>query len=112
MNFILELKQRNKPPFWFGLLNIAVGIICFILMQVDSQQILNVNRWLKPMKFYFSVGIMILTMGWLLYYLNDAKKIMLYSWLLIITMFFENGLIILQAIRVLLLITTQTPLLT
>ena len=68
-------------------------------MQVDSQQILNVNRWLKPMKFYFSVGIMILTMGWLLYYLNDAKKIMLYSWLLIVTMFFENGLIILQAIR-------------
>ncbi|MDQ3683532.1 MAG: hypothetical protein M3352_10760, partial [Bacteroidota bacterium] len=45
------------------------------------------------------VGIMILTMGWLLYYLNDAKKIMLYSWLLIVTMFFENGLIILQAIR-------------
>jgi len=68
-------------------------------MQVDSQQILNVNRWLKPMNFYFSVGIMILTMGWLLYYLNDAKKIMLYSWLLIVTMFFENGLIILQAIR-------------
>ncbi len=38
-------------------------------------------------------------MGWLLYYLNDAKKIKIYSWLLIVTMFFENGLIILQAIR-------------
>jgi hypothetical protein len=99
MNFISELKQRNKSLFWFGVFNIAVGIICLILMQVDSQQILNLNRWLKPMKFYFSVGLMIFTMGWLLYYLNDAKKIMRYSWLLIVTMFFENGLIILQSIR-------------
>lgn len=74
MNFMSELKQRNKSLFWFGLFNMAVGVICLILMQVDSQQILNVSRWLKPMKFYFSVGFMILTMGWLLFYLNDAKK--------------------------------------
>jgi hypothetical protein len=51
MNFILELKERNKSLFWFAVFNIAIGIICLILMQVDSQQILNVNRWLKPMKF-------------------------------------------------------------
>ena len=99
MNFISELKHRNKSLFWFGLFNIAVGFICLILMQVDNLQILNVNRWLKPMKFYFSVGIMILTMGWLLHYLNNAKKIKRYTWLLIVSMFFENGLIISQAIR-------------
>jgi hypothetical protein len=99
MNFVSELKQRNKSLFWFGVFNIAVGVICLILMQVDDKQVLNVSRWLKPMKFYFSVGLMILTMGWLLYYLNDAKKIRLYTWLLIVSMFFENGLIILQAIR-------------
>jgi hypothetical protein len=42
---------------------------------------------------------MILTMGWLLYYLDNPKKIKRYTWLLIISMFFENGFIILQAIR-------------
>jgi hypothetical protein len=99
MNFIAELKRRNKALWWFGLFNIAVGVVCLILMQIDDKQILNVNRWLKPMKFYFSVGIMILTWGWLLHYLNDGKKIRRCSWLLIISMFFENGLIILQAIR-------------
>lgn len=99
MGFLSELKQRNKALFWFGLFNIVVGIICLILMQVEDRQILNVNRWLKPMKFYFSVSIMILTMGWLLHYLDNAKKIRRYTWLLIISMFFENGLIILQAIR-------------
>jgi hypothetical protein len=76
-----------------------VGIICLILIQADNTQILGVSRWLKPMKFYLSVGIMVLTMGWLLYYLNDTKKIKRFSWLIVFTMFFENGLILMQAIR-------------
>jgi hypothetical protein len=99
MNFITELKQRNKPLYWFGLFNLLTGVICLVLMQTDTVQILNVNRWLKPMKFYFSVGLMILSFGWLLHYINDVKKIKRWTWLLIISMFFENGLIILQSIR-------------
>jgi len=99
MNFFVELKRRNGLLFWFGLFNLTVAIVCLILMPFEETQILGVNRWLKPYKFYASVGIMVLTMGWLLYYLNDPKKIKRYSWLIVITMFFENGLIITQAIR-------------
>ena len=99
MNFFIELKRRNALLFWFGLFNLAVATVCLTLMAFEETQILGVNRWLKPFKFYSSVGIMILTMGWLLYYLNNAKKIRTYSRLIVITMFFENGLIILQAIR-------------
>lgn len=99
MNFFIELKRRNGLLFWFGLFNLAVAIACLILMAGEQIQILGVNRWLKPFKFYASVGIMVLTMGWLLYYLKNAKKIKLYSWLIFISMFFENGLIITQAIR-------------
>ncbi|HEY5968805.1 MAG TPA: hypothetical protein VIU35_12585 [Chitinophagaceae bacterium] len=99
MNFFIELKRRNALLFWFGLFNLAVAIVCLILMPFEKTQILGVNRWLKPFKFYSSVGIMILTMGWLLYYLNNPKKIKLFSWLMVLTMFFENGLIIAQAIR-------------
>lgn len=99
MNFLSELKQRNKLLFWFGLFNLATGLICLVLMQVDEKQVLNVSRWLKPMKFYFAVGLMILTMGWLLHYLSDPKKIRRYSRMLVFTMFFENGLILLQGIR-------------
>jgi hypothetical protein len=99
MNFFIELKRRNALLFWFGLFNLAVAIVCLILISVEETQILGVNRWLKPFKFYSSVGIMVLTMGWLLYYLNNAKKIRTYSWLIVISMFFENGLIIAQAIR-------------
>ena len=99
MNFFIELKQRNALLFWFGLFNLAVASVCLMLMPFEETQILGVNRWLKPFKFYSSVGIMVLTMGWLLYYLNSDKKIRTYSLLIVITMFFENGLIIIQAIR-------------
>ena len=99
MNFFIELKRRNALLCWFGLFNLAVAMVCLVLMPFEETQILGVNRWLKPFKFYASVGIMVLTMGWLLYYLNNVKKITTYSWLIVISMFFENGLIILQAIR-------------
>ena len=99
MNFFIKLKRRNALLFWFGLFNLAVAIVCLILMPFEETQILGVNRWLKPFKFYSSVGIMILTMGWLLYYLNNTKKIKIFSWLMVVTMFFENALIISQAIR-------------
>lgn len=99
MNFFAELKRRNALLYWFGLFNLAVAVVCLVLMFFEETQILGVNRWLKPFKFYASVGIMVLTMGWLLYYLDNAKKIRLYSWLIFISMLFENGLIITQAVR-------------
>jgi len=99
MNFFIELKRRNALLCWFGLFNLAVAIVCLVLMTLEETQILGVNRWLKPFKFYASVGIMVLTMDWLLYYLNSAKKIKRYSWLIFISMLFENGLILTQAIR-------------
>ncbi len=97
--FLSELKKRNNTLYWFGLYNLAVAILCIILMQFDAKQILGVSRRLKPMKFYFSVWIMVWTMGWLLYYLNYKKGIRNISWFIVVSMFIENFIILLQSIR-------------
>lgn len=99
MNFFNELKRRNELLFWFGLFNLAIAVLCLILMSTEEFTILGVNRWLKPFKFYSSVGIVILSLDWLLYYLNDQRKVKRWSWIILITMFFENGIIFLQAVR-------------
>lgn len=99
MSILSELRRRNKLLYWFGVFNVVVGITCIFLQFTDDAQLLGVNRWVKPMKFYLSVGIMVFTMNWLLYYLNNKNKVTLFSWLIVITMFFENGCIIMQAIR-------------
>jgi hypothetical protein len=99
MTFFSELKRRNALLFWFGLFNLAMGFLCLILMPFEEFKILGVNRWLKPFKFYSSVGIVILTLGWLMYYLNNQKKIRTYSWIILFAMLFENGIIFMQAVR-------------
>ena len=99
MNFLSQLKQRNQLLYWFGWYNIIVGLVCIALMPLDEATILGVSRWLKPMKFFLSVGLMVWTMNWLLYYLDNIKKNKRYSWLIVFSMFFENGIILLQAVR-------------
>lgn len=98
-SFLSELRNRNASLYWFGWYNFAVGIICIVLMQFDAQQILGISRWIKPMKFFFSVGIMVWTMGCLLYYLKFNKSVKTISWLIIISMFIENIIIMLQSAR-------------
>jgi hypothetical protein len=99
LNFFITLKKRNKLLYWFGFYNFAVGLVCFVLMQVDHRMIMGVNAWLKPLKFFLAVGIMIWTMGWILPYLRNSLMVKRFAIGLVITMFFENALIFLQAAR-------------
>ncbi|MEO7802306.1 MAG: hypothetical protein ABIR81_09915 [Ginsengibacter sp.] len=99
MNFFIELQRRNRLLFRFGLFNAVVALICLVMMAFDSRQISGVNMWLKPFKFYASVAIMVFTMGWLLYYLKSGKAIKRFSMGIVITMFLENALILLQVLR-------------
>jgi len=98
-SFLTELKRRNSLLYWFGIYNFVVGILCIVLMQVDSFQILHVSRWLKPMKFFISVAIMTWTMAWLLEYLTFKKSVRIISWVIVICLFIENFIIILQSAR-------------
>lgn len=99
MNILAELRRRNNLLYWCGIFNIAVAAVCFLLQFIDDAQILGVNRWLKPMKFYLSVGLLAFTLNWLMYYLSNKKLIKIYSWIIAITMLVENGVILMQAVR-------------
>lgn len=99
MQFLKTLYTRNKLLCVFALFNIAVGVICFFMQFMDGVQLLGISRWIKPMKFYFSVGIMSGTFGWLMYYLHNQKKVYRISWMMAVLMFLENGLILMQSIR-------------
>jgi hypothetical protein len=99
MGFLQQLKQRSQLLYWFGWFNVLIGLACFGGVFADDVQVLGVSRWLKPMKFYLSVGIMVWTMGWLLHYLSNTQKTKLYSSVIVFTMFFENAIILLQAVR-------------
>ncbi len=97
--FLQELKRRNEKLFYFGLLNLIAAIVCIGLTLVDHRQILGINAWMKPMKFFFSIWIMSWTMGWLLHYLQYRRAEAAYSWMLIISMIIETSIISTQSAR-------------
>jgi hypothetical protein len=99
MGFLRELKKRNPLLYWFGWYNLLAGIICLVLVFADNVQVLGISRWIKPAKFFLSVSVMIWTMNWILYYLDNRKSVRIISWIFVISMFVENAIISFQAAR-------------
>ena len=97
--FLAELRQRNNLLYWFGWYNFAMAVVCILLMQFDDMQILGINRWIKPMKFFFSIGIVVWSMGWLMHYLQYKRAVKISSWLITISLFIETFVITLQSAR-------------
>lgn len=97
MNFLRELKNRNPVLYWYGLLNFIAAIFCIILWQVTDVQVNNINAYIKPLKFYISIGIFCWTMGWLLHYLQLPKKVRAYNIMAVIIFTFESFVITWQA---------------
>ena len=98
-SFLRELKSRNKILYYFGWYNLLAGTICLLLIPFDEVQILGISRWIKPVKFFLSVWIMVWSMGWMMYYLNAIRGVKVCSWLIVIFMFFENFIITMQSAR-------------
>lgn len=66
----------------------------------DRRLILGVNPWLKPMKFFASVAIFLLTAAWFMAETRPSPwALALVRWTFVVTMCVELGLICLQAAR-------------
>lgn len=83
-----------------GLLNLAASVAVIAGLLIDDRQILGINPWVKPWKFFVSVGIYLVTVAWMLPLaaMGRAARVVL-RWTFIITMAGENVLISLQAYR-------------
>jgi hypothetical protein len=97
MNWITELHQRNNALAWYSWVTLLGGIICLVLSKTTAIQINNINAFVKPTKFFFSVCIFCLTMGWIGYELHQPNVMNLYNIVLIVVMSFELFVITWQA---------------
>lgn len=97
--FPAELKKRNRPLYWFGLLNLAAFAVALVLSFADDIVITGINAWIKPMKFSLSIFIYSWTFGWVLHYLPGRIGKTIIIWGIILCMLAENSLILMQAAR-------------
>ena len=96
IDFIQQLKHRNKTLFYYGLLCLALSVIFIVLIKYTTVQVYDVNAWYKPFKFAFSTFLFAWAMAWYCYYLPNFN-IKLFNWSVIILLGFEIFYIAFQA---------------
>ena len=99
-DFWNDLKQKQSGLIFSGVGFAALFLILTIFMLFDSEQILGINRWIKPMKFAGSVSIFLLTLAVYLYFLPGLRTSKaLIAWGTIAMQVEEIVLIVMQAAR-------------
>lgn len=97
--FLSTLKSRNAVLYGFGFICLISGAVCVSLTLTTTGQVLGINAFIKPAKFFLSVWIFCWTMAWLLPLLNRPRATTTYAWMVVAVMTFELGVIAIQATR-------------
>lgn len=99
MNFISSLQNRNPLLFYAAFLNFLGALVMLVFIVMDDTQLLGINRWIKPFKFFTSIAIFLGTFGWLSADLPNKRFVRIFSWQIILSMVVEIVAIAGQAAR-------------
>lgn len=97
---IAELFREHKPLMVAGAISFACFLILSIVMLFDSTQVLGINRWIKPIKFFISIAFFLWTVAIYLRYLKGHGKLSaILTWSFIVIFTIEMIAIVMQAAR-------------
>jgi hypothetical protein len=94
-----ERILKNKVLFWLGLIHLFVFLGLLLYTPYNDIEVLGINATVKPMKFALSIWIYSWTMALILNYVNDIRKIKIYSRVAVVCMVFEQLAITSQALK-------------
>lgn len=95
------LYKRDAVLTIVGVVNLAAAVVLLLLLPFESRQLLGLNLWVKPIKFFLSATVYLWTLAILLPYLKTAypRSVRVITWSTAVVMLVENGCIALQAAR-------------
>ncbi len=99
MELLQELHLRNPSLAIFGWLSLFGTAVCALMILITDTEVLGINAWIKPTKFFLSTVIFVWSMAWYVGYLKQAAIINVYSWIVIVVLSFELIWITYQAAR-------------
>lgn len=98
-----DLKPRRRPSrllYAFGGILTASGLAHVLILVVSGFQWSGAVSWRKPIVFGLSIGVLLLTIGWVLDQLPDRPRLAGFvAWTLGLSSLAEVGLITMQAWR-------------
>ena len=89
MQFLNELASRNPALYYFGWISLVGALIMLLLIIATSNQVLGINAYIKPFKFFMSTTIFVWSIAWYVHYLNMSGLERWYSWTVILVLGFE-----------------------
>jgi hypothetical protein len=95
--FFQELRRRNSLLYYFGWLCLVSALVCAIATQFTDIIVLGINAFIKPMKFFISICIFCWTIAWYAYYLQQPRKVFVYSVAVVLVFVYEMFVIVWQA---------------
>jgi hypothetical protein len=100
-NAFLALNRRNSVLAITGLIHLIFGLLVLFLLPFETRQVMGINLWIKPIKFYLSSAIYLWTLAIYLSYLKDThpRSTRIVAWSLAMTILIENVFITMQAAR-------------
>jgi len=100
-NAFQMLHQGNAVLAIIGLAHLIAGLLLVLYLPFESRQVLGINLWIKPIKFYLSSAIYLWTFALFLPYLEPRhpKAVRFIAWSISIAMIVENACITVQAAR-------------
>ena len=97
---IKELFKNQRTLMIAGLISFVGCIVLAVVSLFDSTEILGINRWIKPMKFFISIAIFLWTTAVYLYFLKGYEKSSrIISWAMILIFAVELFIVVMQAAR-------------
>ncbi len=97
---ISALFREQRPLMVAGLISFLFFILLTAVSLIDPTQILGINRWTKPLKFFISIAIFLWTMAVYFHYLNGYEPILRkISWAMIVIFTIEMVVIAGQPLR-------------
>lgn len=97
--FLDTLKEKNEALFFFGACMLAGALVMVFLIFLSSRQVMGINAYVKPMKFFLSTWLLVWSMGWYLQFLDNTSAVRWFSWVTILGLGYEMLIICLQAFR-------------
>ncbi len=99
-SLVRESLRRNRLLAGLGFAHLALFVVLIPAALLDPMEILGISRWIKPMKFAISIAIFLVTMAWLLSYLERSRRVVAWvSGTIAVAMAGEMALILMQAAR-------------
>lgn len=101
IDFLKVLEVKNPILYFSGLISWGLAIVFMVVSLFDTKQVMGINAWIKPIKFFISIGLFNWTMAFYLSLLPSEmeKRISTYSIMVVIVFLIEMVIITGQAAR-------------